>query len=70
MAPPVLAHPAQGAKVYFNVAARVHMAVMRSFMRRQLDRAMEPLCGTVCGKPLNMSMRPAASSRESSADGS
>ena len=29
---------------YFNVAARAHMAVMRSFMRRQFDRAMEPLC--------------------------
>ena len=34
----------QGGGGYFNVAARAHMAVMRSFMRRQFDRAMEPLC--------------------------
>ena len=35
---------AQDGGGYFKVAARAHMAVMRSFMRRQLDRAMEPLC--------------------------
>lgn len=42
--PLAASNSAQDGGGYFKVAARAHIAVMRSFMRRQLDRAMEPLC--------------------------